>query len=292
MLGWLVINHFLNTKKYSEITECLIKSAEKNGIDLIKKTNAELICSISSDKVNFATKPQFVLFWDKDIRLARFLELNGLRLFNSASAIEKCDDKSLTHINLYNSGIRMPKTIIVPKIFHNENWQECCFVDEAVKELGFPLIAKECFGSFGEQVYMAKNQSELVKIMNKIGTSPMLLQEFIATSSGRDIRINIVGGKPVACMYRYSENDDFRANITNGAKMKSYAPNEQQVKMAVETCKILDLDFAGVDILFGENEEPILCEVNSNAHFKNIYDCTKVDVADHIFKYIKIEMEK
>lgn len=42
-----------------------------------------------------------------------------------------------------------------------------------------------------------------------------------------------------------------------------------------------------MDILFGKEEEPILCEVNSNAHFKNIYDCTGVNVAEHIMKYIK-----
>ena len=48
----------------------------------------------------------------------------------------------------------------------------------------------------------------------------------------------------------------------------------------------LGLDFAGVDILFGEEEEPILCEVNSNAHFKNIYDCTGINVADAIISYI------
>jgi glutathione synthase/RimK-type ligase-like ATP-grasp enzyme len=46
------------------------------------------------------------------------------------------------------------------------------------------------------------------------------------------------------------------------------------------------LDFAGVDIMFGKQGEPVLCEVNSNAHFKNIYDCTGVNVADEIMEYI------
>ena len=44
------------------------------------------------------------------------------------------------------------------------------------------------------------------------------------------------------------------------------------------------------DILFGENG-PILCEVNSNAHFKNIYDCTGENVADYIIEYINEAMK-
>ena len=54
----------------------------------------------------------------------------------------------------------------------------------------------------------------------------------------------------------------------------------------------MNLDFAGVDILFGENDEPILCEVNSNAHFKNILDCTGVNVAQCILDYIIGDIKK
>ena len=56
--------------------------------------------------------------------------------------------------------------------------------------------------------------------------------------------------------------------------------------MALKVCRELKLDFAGVDIMFGKQGEPVLCEVNSNAHFKNIYDCTGVNVADEIMEYI------
>jgi glutathione synthase/RimK-type ligase-like ATP-grasp enzyme len=87
-------------------------------------------------------------------------------------------------------------------------------------------------------------------------------------------------------MYRYSENGDFRANVSNGGKMKYYEPTKEQIDLAILSCKTLGLDFGGVDILFGENQEPIVCEVNSNAHFKNIFDCTGVNVADTIMEYI------
>ncbi len=114
----------------------------------------------------------------------------------------------------------------------------------------------------------------------------MLFQEFIQNSKGKDLRLQVVGNQVVAAMYRYSENGDFRANISNGGRMRSYEPSQKQMDLAIQCCKILGLDFAGVDILFGKNQESIVCEVNSNAHFKNIYDCTGINVADSIMEYI------
>ncbi|MFW5676022.1 MAG: ATP-grasp domain-containing protein, partial [Acetivibrio ethanolgignens] len=68
--------------------------------------------------------------------------------------------------------------------------------------------------------------------------------------------------------------------------MKAYEPTEEEKRLAVRACQALGLDFAGVDILFGE-AGPVVCEVNSNAHFKNIYDCTGVNVAEHILGSLK-----
>ena len=71
--------------------------------------------------------------------------------------------------------------------------------------------------------------------------------------------------------------------------MRKYEPDAAEIRLAVNTVKALGLDFAGVDLLFsrGKNKPAdMLCEVNSNAHFKNIFDCTGVNVADEIMDYI------
>jgi glutathione synthase/RimK-type ligase-like ATP-grasp enzyme len=61
--------------------------------------------------------------------------------------------------------------------------------------------------------------------------------------------------------------------------------------LAIRACKALGLDFGGVDLLFGENDTPLLCEVNSNAHIKNILTCTGINVAEHILAYIREKCE-
>lgn len=291
MKGWLVTNAFLHTHKFTEIHLWLTEAAKKLGVDLIVKTNAEILIQLDQDFAGMkskksAEKPDFILFWDKDTRLAQYLEMKGLPVFNSSKGIALCDDKSQTHLYLQGAGIHMPKTMIAPMTFSNIGYNNLDFLDQVEKEISWPIVIKECFGSFGQQVYLAYNRQELKETVMNIGAKPMLFQEFIHSSKGKDLRLQVVGSQVVAAMYRYSDNGDFRANITGGGKMKPYEPTQKQIDLAVESCKILGLDFAGVDILFGKDKEPVVCEVNSNAHFKNIYDCTGVNVADTILAYI------
>lgn len=295
MHGWLVINEFLNNGKFSEIYQWLFAAANRQGIDLSIRTNAQLCFFASSN--GFLSReleqehPDFVLFWDKDIPLAKTLERKGFRLFNRADAIAACDNKAETFMCLGQSGIRMPATVVAPMTYSNIGYGDMDkklpdFFEKAENALGYPMVIKECYGSFGAQVYLAENREKAIEILKNTGNQPLIFQEYIESSRGRDVRINVVGGRPVASMLRYHETD-FRANITNGGKMKNHEPDSRWIQMAVTVCRELGLDFAGVDILFGKNDEPILCEVNSNAHFKNIYDCTGINVADEIINHIR-----
>lgn len=278
MTGWLVVNGFLHSDKFNEIYNWLKTAFEKKGHTVDVYTNIEL-----SNITEITNKPDFVLFWDKDIPLAKRLEKMGLKLFNSALAIENCDNKALTYIELKGI-VNMPKTIVAPMTYRNIGYNNTDFVKNTIDKLGLPIVIKECYGSFGQQVYLAESYEKAIEIVTNTN-EPLIFQEFIAESKGKDIRINMVGNQAVASMLRYN-NNDFRANITNGGSMKNYTPTEEEIAVAQKVCKTLNLDFGGVDILFGKNG-PIVCEVNSNAHFKNIFDCTGVNVADYIGEYIE-----
>lgn len=285
MTGIIVVNEFLNTNKFNEIHTWLMQAGERLGIQMLQKTNAQLL--IDCSKREKELKADFILFWDKDIRLAYYLEQLGYPVFNSAKAIELCDDKVLMHLQLMNTKFKMPKTLIAPKTFDNIGYTNYHFLEGICEQLCFPIIIKESFGSFGKQVYLANNKEQLFEQVRQIGAKPMLFQEFIKTSKSRDVRLQVVGGEVVAAMYRYNLSGDFRANLTIGASMQAYQPTKEQIELAIKSCECVGLDFGGVDLLFGEGDEPLLCEINSNAHFKNIYDCTGVNVADYILSYIK-----
>lgn len=287
--AWLVVNGFIHTEKFEQIFDWLVQAADEQHCTLEIKANTKLLPALEPQLEE--RRPQFVIFWDKDVRLARLLEKKGLRLYNSAQSIETCDDKSRTYIELCNSGIRMPRTIVAPKTFRPQGYPEFGFLEQVEWTLGYPMVLKECFGSFGQQVYLIRNRMEMEKYLGQIQNRPCLFQEYIACSRGRDIRIQMVGSHAVASMYRF-HTSDFRANITGGGRMEPYEPNPRQLEMAQKVMRELKLDFAGIDILFGQNEEPVLCEVNSNAHFVNLYQCTGVNAAEKIVRYCLEDCEK
>lgn len=267
MEGILLVNHFLKGEKYDELHRHLIDSAKKLCIRLTLKTNLELATQ----------KPScdFVLFWDKDTNLARKIEKFGIPVFNSASAIEKCDDKARTYIELYGT-VPQPKTLIAPKTYFDADMSE--FILKAIEILGLPIVFKECFGSFGLQVHLCRSYEEIEK---HIGDKPFVLQEFVAESAGEDRRLEIVGDKCVSAVKRINKND-FRSNVTNGGEMFAYTPSENELSNALTACKTLGLTFAGVDIL----KNGAVCEVNSNAHIINIMNASGVDSAMLIFEEI------
>lgn len=267
MNGILVVNHFLNGEKFNNLHSHLIDSAEKKGIKLVQKTNLEMAF--------YNEKPDFVLFWDKDIMLAKSLEKKGISVFNSSEAIRKCDNKAETYTELLGI-VSQPKTIIAPLTFFKTDFTE--FVNNAVDILGLPLVFKECYGSFGEQVFLCNCVDD---ILSHITNKPFILQEFVKEARGTDVRIEVVGGKAVCAMRRENKND-FRANITNGGTAYKYTPTERQCETAVLACNVLGLDFGGVDIMCDD----IVCEVNSNAHIINMKNCTGVDTALMIFEDI------
>ncbi|NLK17766.1 MAG: RimK family alpha-L-glutamate ligase [Clostridiales bacterium] len=285
--GYIIGNGFQKMLKMDELIWHFEELFKKHGCDIrVIKSDKAYACvgrdgSAGSGGIKEA---DFILFWDKDVMLARALEKEGYRLYNSARAIEICDNKVATHLFLSNCGIRMPKTIPAPLIFEGSEVNADRVLERAEACLDYPLVVKEAYGSFGQQVYLCKDREEARELVLKLKYKPFLFQEFVSESAGRDIRIYVVGGKVVASMLRTNDND-FRANISNGGRMSPIDPPQDYKEMAVKAAELIGLDYCGVDILMGK-EGPLLCEVNSNAHFKNIQICTGIDVAEHFVKHI------
>lgn len=294
MYGWLVVNGYFKSDKFEELFAFLLKSAQKRGVTLEKVDNCAIVADILTGEIISpkTQRPDFVLFWDKDIRLAQTLEACGLRLFNRAEAIRLCDDKSLTYLALSKAGVKQPRSFIAPFAFSRSPRNNAEFFYECAKELGYPMVIKECRGSFGTGVHLVNNADETAALVEKLGSAPCIVQEYIKESFGRDIRISVVGDKVVASMLRNGREGDFRSNLTLGGHFANIEPNEKQLSLAVAAVKALGLDFAGVDVLFGKDDEPIICEVNSNAHFKTTLDCTGINMAEYIIEHILSEVGK
>lgn len=290
--GWIIYNGNLLGDKFLDYAEMLQQAAKQNNSDARIIKNNELLSLLSTTQLELLPKielPDYVVFTDKDIYLAKQLEYLGVPVFNQADAIAISDDKIATYQALARLKLPIPKTIIAPKIFIEGTFDEK-IINQAVDELKFPMVIKEAFGSFGEQVYLVESKEELDNKLQQIGNKPFVFQEFISTSYGVDIRLQVVGDEVIAGMKRKSKND-FRANITAGGSMEPYDPSPEEKSLAVAATKAIGADFAGVDLLFGASA-PLICEVNSNAHIRNLLECTNINAADFIMEYVLIKTRK
>lgn len=294
--GWIIYNGNLPSKDFIDFAQWLQVAADKRDIHTQIYQNNELLAYMTSHslellKEDLTDVPDFVIFIDKDIYLAKQLELLGIPVFNSSEAIAISDDKITSYQVLSQKGLKIPQTIIAPKIFGNHEKIDTRFTKMVANTLRFPMIIKEAFGSFGEQVYLIHTYEEMMEKIDKLIGKAFVFQEFVDSSYGKDIRLQVVGDQVVASMFRRSM-DDFRANVTAGGTMEVYQPTKIEQDLAIAATKAIGADFAGVDLLFGPNDQPIVCEVNSNAHIRNLFDCTNINVADFIIDYIMTTFDR
>lgn len=283
MKAWFIRNKYYISDSFDSLKTLLFNSAKKFGIELTEFDNISVWNVLLN---NDYEKPDFVLFWDKDVKLASLLESEGLKVFNSSNSIRLCDDKALTYLKLRNKNIKQPKTVFSPLLYYHDAVEDDKYIDIILNNFKFPFVFKECFGSFGKQVSLINSIDELIVKIKDANVWPYLIQEFISESYGKDLRIYVVGDEIKATMKRENKNGDFRANIEIGGVGEPYELNEKQKNLAIAVVKELGLSFGGIDLLFGKDDEPIFCEANSNAFFNELDKIANVSIEDSIFEYI------
>ncbi len=279
MRGTMVVNGFLRGGKFGEPAEMMSAAADRLGIGLDIVTNDRLPLMVDTSE---RMDTDFILFWDKDVRAAMLLERTGSPVFNSSECIRICDDKSLTHIALSKNNVPSIPTMISPMTFDGIGYTDLSFLDGAEDSFGYPMVVKDCFGSFGQQVHLAHDRKELESLF--CDARPRIVQRYVECGSS-DLRLEVIGGEVVASVSRKGRDGDFRANTTIGGVMSVHQPSEDEKELALKASEAVGADFCGVDILYMDGE-PVVCEVNSNAHMKNLRNCTGIDVSDMILEHI------
>ena len=288
MRGLVIINGFPSAEKFYAQGEKIRKAIQAEGIecDLVKNGEAyALLTETGTVQSSLGEQYAFAVYLDKDKYLGRMLEKTGVRLFNGASAVETCDDKLLTYLALENSGLRLARTIPAPLCYTKGAKPNEEFLDNVAKTLGFPLVVKKSFGSFGNGVQLVPGMPELQEIAQTLLHEPHFYQEYIADSCGRDIRVIVVGGEALGCMERVAQKGEFRSNIELGGIGRKIELPLEYLLAAERAASDLGLDYCGVDLL-ETADGPVLCEVNSNAFFEGFERVTGIDVASAYARHI------
>ena len=294
MTGWILYKKDINE---SYETQRLVEEFEKQDIKIhvVNPQDVDILVD-REDRKSIRVKgksrqlPDFVIprtgsgttYYIKAI--IRHLERIGVILINGSYAIDNVKDKLYTQQILGQSNLPVPKTMLVKHPID---------VDFIQQSIGYPCIIKTLSGSFGAGVFMADNKTQLKQLLKMAEITnenyDIIIQEYVKDSYGKDLRVLVINGKVVGCMMRQSIDDDFRANITRGGEGIPYQITEDIEWIAGESSRLLDLDIAGVDLLF-DNGGYKICEVNSSPGFEGMDKYCKTNIAEQIVTYVKYKL--
>ncbi len=280
MNGLIIVNQTIGHNEYK--IKRFQEEFSKRNISLDVFVNDGSLSVIKNSEVTInLPKADFVFYLDKDIYLARLLEKAGYRLFNKPDFIKLCDDKMLTFIRCANEGIKMPKTISGPLVYTDLKPCNYAFLDKVIKELSLPLVVKKVYGSLGEGVYLVNTKQELIDLYSQIYRNPIIFQEYVKSSYGKSIRVLIIDGKVFGSFVR-KNSLDFRSNFGDNASSRVLENPAKYEAFAQKIADKLQIEYAGIDLLVYEDDEPILCEINSNAFFEEFEKVTGLNVAEAV----------
>lgn len=176
--------------------------------------------------------------------------------------------KSIEMRKLYESGIRIPKTV---------------FGD--FSKLEFPYIVKSTSGQKAREVWLVNNIEELDALKaTKFDKSKHYFAQALVPNARR-IRALVVGDNVIGAIVRHTKWNKDHTKITLNP-----IPDDVE-KLAVNSAKAVGLNISGIDILVNsQTNEMFVIEANAAPAWKLINKYCNVKVEDEIIKYIQAKI--
>ncbi|BBO31392.1 ATP-grasp domain-containing protein [Lacipirellula parvula] len=205
------------------------------------------------------------------------LEASGVRVVNSARAIEAAVDKYLATAKLQAAGLLVPPTIVC---------QTAADGLAAFETLGGDAVVKPLFGGEGRGITRVSDAAIARRVfmsLEQIG-AVLYVQKFIP-HDGVDWRLLVVGDE-VLGMKRVNP-DDWRTNISLGARPAPLEVTVELAQLARRAAAAVGATVAGVDLLPARDGRLYVIEVNAVPGWKALGEVTGVDVAARVLELVQ-----
>jgi RimK family alpha-L-glutamate ligase len=205
------------------------------------------------------------------------LENLGVRVMNPPLAIERTVDKYFTSFLLADAGIRTPRTLVTEDF-------DTAFA--AFRELG-DVVIKPLFGSEGKGMVRVTDEETAYRILRtwELNRYIFYLQEYIPHFQ-EDVRAFVVGDRVIAAMVR--RGTGWKTNFSKGARVESIELSPEMEALALRACSVIQLDYAGVDLMRAEDGGVYVIEINSIPGWRGLQKTTTQSIAgkivDHLLK--------
>lgn len=199
------------------------------------------------------------------------LEEEGVRVMNTARAIERTVDKAWTSAILERAGLPTPETVACERA-------EDAFT--AFRAMG-DVVVKPIFGSMGLGMSRVSDEDMAWRVFRVVETvrGVYYLQRFIP-HAGRDVRAFVVGGRIVGAIERSAPG--WRTNFSRGGTVQPFTLPAPWADLAIRAADAVGAEYAGVDLLPAEDGTVYVLEVNGIPGWEGLQQATGLDVAGTI----------
>jgi [lysine-biosynthesis-protein LysW]--L-2-aminoadipate ligase len=232
--------------------------------------------------------PEYDVVLDRSVSLTsslttnRVLEHFGVRCINPAEAIEVCSDKLRTSMALVRAGVPTPRVTVAT--------DEAAALT-AIEAIGYPAVLKPTVGSWGRLLARLNDRDAAEAIvehratLGSVSHHVFYVQEHV-NKPGRDIRVFVVGGEPIAAIVRTSAH--WVTNTARGAKAAGLRLDGELAGLCRRAAACVNADVVAIDVLECPRRGYLVSELNHSMEFRNSIDTSGVDipglVAEHAIR--------
>lgn len=212
--------------------------------------------------------------------VVRQFETIGTYCVNSSDGIGTSRDKLAAHQVLARNRIGMPATAFASSPKDTSNL--IGLVGKA------PLIVKLLESTQGKGVVLAETPKAAESVISAFRNlrANFLVQQFVKEANGEDIRCMVIGGKVVGAIKRKAAEGEFRSNLHQGGAASKVKITKLERETAIRAANALHLNFAGVDLLRGDDGPKVL-EVNSSPGLEGMERASGRNIAAALFEEIE-----
>jgi ribosomal protein S6--L-glutamate ligase len=193
-------------------------------------------------------------------------------VINPPRTVEMAVDKALSLARLAASGIDVP-----------ESWvgESADAAIQAFGMLGGDVVVKPVFGSEGRGLVRVTDRETCWRVVHALERidSILYLQAFVP-NGGWDLRVLVLDGDILAAMRRVASQNEWRANVAQGARAEACRDIPQEVRqIADRVAGVIGGMILGIDLIRDDAGRWLVLEVNGVPGWKALAAASGIDVA-------------